>query len=95
MPALFDNLVALRSLEAGPHTQRYISIIKMRGCRYDDAIYEYVLDKGRIALGEMYRHAASSSPVATRLPRPTGRTAMTARPASGSAHEKENHPDRG
>ena len=41
LPALYDNLISLRSVENGSRIKRVLSVTKMRGCDFDDSIHEY------------------------------------------------------
>lgn len=75
LPRLFDNMIRFRAVETGSQLKRFLSIIKMRGCDFDESLHEY-----RFSPAGMVVDGTGSNPEADGAP---GRDVFGGRPGAG------------
>jgi circadian clock protein KaiC len=51
LPALFDNLIVLRTSELGLRVRRLLSVTKMRGCDFDQTLHAYSFEEEGMVVG--------------------------------------------
>jgi circadian clock protein KaiC len=59
LPVLFDNLIALRTVETDAEVSRLLHIVKMRGCDFDGSLHPYAFGPTGMAVGDMERGTGS------------------------------------